>query len=61
MVALIVYPAEGANSFVTIEEADLMSEQFIGYESCQNKTEDDRKRCLIAAFYKINLLDDIIK
>ncbi len=59
MITLIIYPTQGANSFVTLEEANTISEQFIGYEKFQNKTDEERKRLLIAAYYKIIDLNSI--
>ncbi len=56
---LIIYPATGYNSFVTLAEADTYAESLIGFTEWTALTDDDKMRLLITAFRNIVSLNGI--
>ena len=59
-ISLIIYPAPGANSFVSLGDAESYIEPLINYSSWSSLSDDDKARRLIFAYEKFFLLKDFV-
>jgi hypothetical protein len=57
---LVVYPANGYNTFLDLPEADAIASTLLGADKWTALSDDERKRYLIAAFNYIISLDGIV-
>ncbi len=57
---LVIYPAEGSNSFVSLVDADGYIEDTMEFESWQALSTDDRSRLLIATYERFMLTKSFI-
>ncbi len=58
--ALIVYPAEGANSFISLEDANTVIEDQLNYETWASLDDEDKTRRLLTIYKKFYLLVDFV-
>jgi hypothetical protein len=59
MVNLILYPNPGANTFVSLIDADSLAEQFLWYNTWSTLVDDEKSRYLIQAYRRILALPGI--
>ncbi len=59
-VTIIIYPADGANSFISIADADSIIEASLGYAQWAALSEDNKARWLIYAYEKINVIPTFV-